>query len=157
MSVLHLTEFKNPDKILKLIVNMTRSKVKPGSHNDVAYLQYPTNIPTNYQLPTPYGFQDIARTRFYRSRSLQQGQRSNQDHKMMLHTYNTKLISLPSINFLHLMVSKIYPDKFLQAKVTTAMPKVKSRSHHDVAQVHPLTNAPTKYQLPILYCFRDIT
>ena len=26
--------------------------------------------------------------------------------------------------------------------------KVKSRSDHDVAQLHPLTNVPTKYQLP---------
>ena len=39
------------------------------------------------QLPTPYGFRDIARTRFYRSRSLRQGQRSNQGHTMTLHTY----------------------------------------------------------------------
>ena len=41
-----------------------------------------------YQLPTPYGFRDIARTRFYRSRSIWQGQRSNQGHTMTLHTYN---------------------------------------------------------------------
>ena len=34
-----------------------------------------------------YGFQDIARTRFYRSRSLWQGQRSNQGQTMTLHTY----------------------------------------------------------------------
>ena len=53
---------------------MTRSKVKSRSHHDVAHLQPLTNVPTKHQLPTPYGFQDIARTRFYRSRSLQQGQ-----------------------------------------------------------------------------------
>ena len=47
-----------------------------------------------YQLPTPYSFRDIARTRFYRSRSLQQGQRSNQGHTMMLHTY-TPLTNVP--------------------------------------------------------------
>ena len=47
----------------------------------------PTNILTKYQLPTPYSFRDIARTRFYRSRSLRQGQRSNQGHTMTLHTY----------------------------------------------------------------------
>ena len=62
-------------------------KVKSRSHHDVAHLHPLTNIPTKYQLPTPYGFQDIARTRFYRSRSLQQGQRSNQGHTMTLHTY----------------------------------------------------------------------
>ena len=27
------------------------------------------NVPTKYQLPTPYGFQNIARTRHYRSGS----------------------------------------------------------------------------------------
>ena len=42
---------------------------------------------TKYQLPTPYGFRDIARTRFYRSRSLLQGQRSNQGQIMTLHNY----------------------------------------------------------------------
>ena len=46
-----------------------------------------TNVPTKYQHPTPYGFRDIARTRFYRSRSLLQGQRSNQGQAMTLHTY----------------------------------------------------------------------
>ena len=70
----------------------------------------------------------MAFTRFYRSRSLWQGQRSNQvqtmtlhmekilkvkvtaarskvnqGHTMMLHTYNPKPMSLPSINFLDLM------------------------------------------------------
>ena len=34
--------------------------------------------------------------------------------------------------------------------------KVKSRSHHDAAHVQPLTNVPTKHQLPIPYGFRDI-
>ena len=62
-------------------------KVKSRSYYDVAHLQPPTNVPINYQLPTPYGFQDIAWKRFYRSRSLWQGQRSNQGHIMMLHTY----------------------------------------------------------------------
>ena len=53
---------------------MARSKVKSRSHHDVAHLHPLTNVPTKYQLPTPQGFCDIARTRFYRSRSLQQGQ-----------------------------------------------------------------------------------
>ena len=47
-----------------------------------------------YQLPTPYGFQDTARTRFYRSRSLRQDQRSNQGHTMTLHTYKPQPMSL---------------------------------------------------------------
>ena len=37
-------------------------KVKSRSHHDAAHLQPLTNVPTKYQLPTPYGFRDIART-----------------------------------------------------------------------------------------------
>ena len=53
---------------------MARSKVNSRSDHDVAHLHPLTNVPTKYQLPTSYAFQDIARTRFYRSRSLWQGQ-----------------------------------------------------------------------------------
>ena len=42
------------------------SKVIPRSHHDVAHLQPQINIPTKYQLSTPYAFRDIAKTRFYR-------------------------------------------------------------------------------------------
>ena len=66
---------------------MTRSTVKSRADHDAAHLQPLTNVPTKYQLPTPYGFQDMAQTRFYRSRSLRQGKRSNQGQTMMLHTY----------------------------------------------------------------------
>ena len=75
------------EKIFKLKVNMARSKVKLRSHHDIAHLHPLTNVPTKYQLPTSYGFRDIAQTRFYRSRSLRQGQRSNQGQTMTLHTY----------------------------------------------------------------------
>ena len=61
--------------------------VKSRSHHDAAHLQPLTNVPSKYQRPTPHGFRDIARTRFYRSRSLRQGQRSNQGQTMTLHTY----------------------------------------------------------------------
>ena len=88
------------------MVTITRSKVKLRSQNDAAHLQPTTNIPTKYQLHTPYSFQDKARTRFYRLRLVQQDQRSNQGHTMMLHTYTPKSMSLPSINFLHLTVSE---------------------------------------------------
>ena len=48
-----------------------------------------TNVPTKYQLPTPYSFRDIAWTKFYRSRSLRQGQRLNQGHTMTLQSGQT--------------------------------------------------------------------
>ena len=77
----------SPDNILKLMVTITKSKVKSRSQNDVAHLHPLTNIPTKYQLHTPYSFRVIAQTRFYRSKSLRQGHRSNQGHTMTLHTY----------------------------------------------------------------------
>ena len=36
-----------------------------------------------------------------------------------------------------------------------AKSKIKSRSHHDVAHLHTLTNVLTKYQLPTPYGFLD--
>ena len=62
------------------------NKVKSRSHYVGAYLQPLTNVSIRCQLPTPYGFLDIARTGFSSSRSLQQGQRSNQGHILKLHT-----------------------------------------------------------------------
>ena len=53
---------------------MARSKVESWSDHDVAHLHPLINVRTKYQRPTPYGFRDIARTIFYRSRSLWQGQ-----------------------------------------------------------------------------------
>ena len=70
------------NKILKVKVTTTRSKVKSRSQHDAAHLKPLTNVPTKHQIPTPYSFRDIARTRFYRSRSLQQGQRLNQGQTM---------------------------------------------------------------------------
>ena len=74
-------------KILKVKVNTTRSKVKLRSHHDNTHLKPPTNVSTKYQLSAPYSFRDIAWTRFYRSMSLWHGQRSNQGQTMTLHTY----------------------------------------------------------------------
>ena len=90
-------------------------------------------------------------------------------------------MSLPNINFLHLTVSEIQPGKDFTGQgqrsnqghnmtlhtytpltnvptkyqLPTASSKVKLRPHHDIAHLHPLTNVPTKYQLPTPYGFRD--
>ena len=61
------------------------------------------------------------------------------------------------MNFLHLVVFEIYtPDKILYVKVSTASSKVKSRSHHDVPHLHPLTNVPTKNQLHFTISISEI-
>ena len=82
--------------------------------------------------------------------------RSNQDHTMMLYTYNPKAMSLPSINFLHFTTSEILSGQILQVKVTMARSKVKSRSHHDFEHLQLPNNIPTTYQLPSPYGFQDI-
>ena len=46
-----------------------------------------TSVPTNFEIHTPYGLQDIARTRLSNSRSLWQDQMSNQGHTIKLPTY----------------------------------------------------------------------
>ena len=81
-----------------------------------------------------------------------QDQRSNPGHTMTLQTYNARPMSLPSINFLHLMVSEIQPRQEFQTQGHYI--KVKSRSHHNIAHLQPLTNVPTKYQLPTPYGLR---
>ena len=86
LTVLILHQKTDP-KVQKDFKSQDHYKVKSRSHHDAAHLQPLTNVPTKHQLPTPYGFQDIARTRFYRSRSLRQGQRPNQGQTMTLHTY----------------------------------------------------------------------
>ena len=106
-----------------------------------------------YKLPTPYSFWDIAWTQFYRSRSLQQGQ-----IKVTSWCYTPtppnqcpyQISTSYTLQFL-----RYSPDRILKLKVTTARSKVKSRSDHDVAHLHLLTNVPTKYQLPTPYGFGD--
>ena len=69
----------------------------------MAHLHSPSNGPKTYKLPTPFSFQDVARTRFHRSRSYFQ---SRSDHAVG--DLHSKTMSLPSTNFLHLMVSEMY-------------------------------------------------
>ena len=80
---------------------------------------------------------------------------SNQGHTMTLHTYNPQPMSLLSINFLHLVLSEILPGQDFIGQGHYS--KLKSRSHYHVAHLHPLTNVPTKYQLPTSNSFGDIT
>ena len=72
LTVLNLHQKTDP-KVQQDLTGQGHYKVKSRSHHDAAHLQPLTNVPTKHQLPTPYSFRDIARTRFYRSRSIQQG------------------------------------------------------------------------------------
>ena len=110
---LHQRQTQRCNKILKVKVTTTRSKVKSRSHHDAAHLQPRTNVSTKYQLPTPYSFQDIVRTRFYRSRSLWQGQRSNPGQTMTLHTYTPNQCPYQISTFYTLQFPRYSPDKIL--------------------------------------------
>ena len=101
VNLLYLTESNNsPDKILKVMVTMTRSKVKSRSYHAFAHLEPPNQCP--YRVSTSYTLwlPRCSQTRFYRSRSRLQCQRSNQSHIMTLQTYNPHPLSLPSITYI---------------------------------------------------------
>ena len=70
--------------------------------------------------------------------------RSNQDHTMMLHTFNPKAMSLPSIIFLHRTFAETYTGQDIMGQGHKGKVKVKSRSHHDAAHLQPLNNVPAK-------------
>ena len=53
-----------PHKTFKIKVTTTRSKVKSRIHQDTAHLHLQINVLTKYHLPTSYGLEDIAQTRF---------------------------------------------------------------------------------------------
>ena len=54
----------SPDKILKLMVTMTRSNLKSRLQHDMSHLQLLSNVPTKHQPLTLNGFRDIAQTKF---------------------------------------------------------------------------------------------
>ena len=62
---------------------------------------------------------------------------------MILHIYTPLPMSLPSINFLHLTISHIQPGKDFKNQGQYSKIKSQSMPHHDVANLHSLTNAPT--------------
>ena len=66
---------------------------------------------------------------------------------MTLHTYTPNQCPYQVSTSYTLRFLIYNPDKIFKLKVTTARSKVKSRSHHDIAHLHPLTNVPTKYSV----------
>ena len=55
-----------PDKIFQVKVIMARSKVKSRSNCDDIQLHPLNNVPATYEFFTPYGFWDMAQTRFFK-------------------------------------------------------------------------------------------
>ena len=96
-------------------VTSKRSKVKSRSHHNIAHLDPNQCL---YQVSTFCSIQFLRYSQkiYLRSGALQQGQRSNQDHTMMLRMDTPQPISLPNINFLRLKVSKILPRQDFKAQ-----------------------------------------
>ena len=86
------------------------------------YIHPLTNVPTKCQLSTPYGIQEIAQTRFYTSRSLQQGQKSNQGHTMTCRYTPTPPNQCPyKLSTCYTLPFPRYSlDKIFKVKVTSA-------------------------------------
>ena len=77
----------------------------------------------------------------------------NQGHTIILNTYNPMQCPNQVLTSYTLQFLRYNPDKNLSVKVTMARSKVKSSSNHDITQLQPLNNVPTKYQLPTPYSF----
>ena len=69
--------------------------------------------------------------------SLQQDQRLNQGHFIMLHTYTPNQCSCQVLTSYTLQFLRYSPDNIFTLKITTAKSKVKSRSHNDTAYLNP--------------------
>ena len=85
INLLHLTEFKIPDKILKLMVTTTSSKVKSRSHHDVAHLQPLSNVSTKVSISYTLWFLRYSLDKTFKLKVTMA--RSNQENTMMMHTY----------------------------------------------------------------------
>ena len=110
----------------------------------------PANVPTKYQIPITYGFQDIAKDKMLKVTAA----RSNQGHSITMYNYIPQLMSLPIINLLKLMVSELKNgQEILKFWVTTARAKVKIKIYNDALHLHHRTNILTKYQIPIPHSF----
>ena len=105
------------------------------SHNDNAHPL--TNVSTKYQLPILYNFQDTTQIKVQGSRSLAQDLRPTQGHTMALHTYTPNQCPYQVSTSHTLWFLRYSPDMILKIKLTTPKSKVKSRSHYDVARLHP--------------------
>ena len=117
-----------------------------------------TNVPTDYQLPTPCSLWDTDPTRFLNSRSLWQGQRPNQGHNMIWHTCASpppNQMSLPNINFLHLTVSEIQLRQILKGQGHCGKVKGWIKVTPWYCTAKPPINVPSKYQLTTPYSFWD--
>ena len=101
----------------------------------------------NYlKLPTPFGFRYLACTTFKVTTAWLKVK--SRPTCIMTHPNQCSYRISTSYTF---CFPRYALDKVFNVKVTTARSNVKSRLNHGIAQLHPLTNIPTKYQHPTAY------
>ena len=109
-------------RFFKVKVITARSNVKSRSNYDVAQLHPLTNVPAQYIHPTPYGFRDMARTRFLRSRSKRQKVRSRSYYDIaqpyLLTNVPTKYQLSTSYGFLDMAQTKFYGQGHYQGEMS---------------------------------------
>ena len=135
------------DKILKLMVTMTRSKVKPRSHHDNAQphplFNVPDQVSTSYTLRfLRYSPDKILSVKLTLARS----KVKSRSHNDVVHLH--PLINVPTNYQLPT------PYGFWDI-ARTKLCRSRSLWQGNIAHLYPLTNVPTKYQLPAPYGFWD--
>ena len=120
------------------ILAKSRSKVRPRSHNDIAHLQPRTNVPTKYQLPTPYSFRHDFKVQDHFSKV-------NGQIKVKLWHCNPPDQCPHQISISYsLWFLKFHPDKILKVSVITA--RLKSNQVHTMMLHTFLITVPTSFQ-----------
>ena len=75
-------------------------------------------------------------------------------HLMKFHLLQWEVVKVKFLMNSNMTLTVLNLHQKIDAKVQqdfTTRSKVKSRSHHDAAQLQPITNVPTKYQLHTPY------
>ena len=148
MSTFYILRNLRNSRILKLMVTMTRSKLKSKLQFDLSHLQPLRNVPTKHQPPN--FFQRYCPDKLLKVKitTVKSKVKSRSHHDIICTPTTPTQFPYQVLTSYSLQFPRYSPDKILKVKVTTVMSKVNSRSHHDDAHLQPPTNVLTKYQLP---------
>ena len=98
-------------RFFKVKVTTVRSNVKSRSNYDKVQLHFPTNVPTKYKLPAPYGFRVMVWTRFFNIKITTARSKVKSRLNYDIAHLHPQPKSLPSINTLPLIVTEISPGQ----------------------------------------------
>ena len=114
------------------------------------YIQTLINVPTKSQPSTPYKIQEMAWTTVQTYGHCDKVKGQINITPRCCTPITSKQCPYQVSTSYTLWFPRYCHNKILQVKVNTARSKVKSRSHHYILHLQPLTNVPSKYQLLLL-------